>query len=419
MILQIDAEDEYIVIVNQRQLRKRARRFGFKDVQLIRAEYLLPEECEELKKELFEITKPIVLILFRPDGDRFFDRFLKEEKTAALRLLVIDLYGKKITETETVDSLLGAIGEFPRKEAVECQLSLHGYLQPKKEPICCGRCRNRMRPGDRYCQCCGAPLGEAMFQPAINTNAFVGLYGAPTRRKYKCSSCGHLWITNVLMNDVRHCPQCGLRQIEKMKDNKNRYFGFRSMTGFEEPFEESNRPVLFSAEESRKLLKVREKLKKKYEESGQYEYHNEDVAIDALKEIGFRIPEIKWNEYRQSFTFPRTEKEEEQILLARRIIFANGNDPDWDSRIRCPYCTSSLKAVIDRRVINQNGRELLKHYHTHAPKNAIACEGDLIRTEDNTITTPAYLCLCCGTEYGELCFTKEQKERYEKQDQEN
>ena len=80
MSFQFDKNDEYLVIVNQRQLHKRAKRFGFKDVQLICADVLTDEACETLKKELWAITKPIVLILIRPDGDRFFDRFLKEKK---------------------------------------------------------------------------------------------------------------------------------------------------------------------------------------------------------------------------------------------------------------------------------------------------------------------------------------------------
>lgn len=77
-----------------------------------------------------------------------------------------------------------------------------------------------------------------------------------------------------------------------------------------------------------------------------------------------------------------------------------------------------MKAAIDREVIDEKGTTLNDHLHVDVPKGAMVCRDGFVRMIDKkNVSVPAYLCLSCGTEYGELTFTRKQKEHYEKQDQ--
>ncbi len=72
----------------------------------------------------------------------------------------------------------------------------------------CGNCHAYLHEGDRFCRICGTRVGDGAYEPyQLNMEC---LYGPrPIHRKHACRECGHTWITCLMKDDEKYCPQCG------------------------------------------------------------------------------------------------------------------------------------------------------------------------------------------------------------------
>ena len=70
----------------------------------------------------------------------------------------------------------------------------------------CGNCNTLLSEADKYCTICGTKRGEGDFKPYNNKTDY--LYGCPAIMKWKCNSCGYVWV-NWSYDKKRYCPECG------------------------------------------------------------------------------------------------------------------------------------------------------------------------------------------------------------------
>ena len=89
----------------------------------------------------------------------------------------------------------------------------------------CGNCHSYIGD-DKYCRCCGTKRGEGAFLPYQNFQGCI--YGPPPiRREHKCQSCGYTWVTNLMINDQKYCPECGGRVKTWPDEEENERYKIR------------------------------------------------------------------------------------------------------------------------------------------------------------------------------------------------
>ncbi|MCR5794933.1 MAG: zinc ribbon domain-containing protein [Solobacterium sp.] len=70
----------------------------------------------------------------------------------------------------------------------------------------CANCKQTYIKGDKYCRCCGAPLGDPVYIPLD----FDCIYGPlPMDWMYECSKCGYIWTMEWMGDIAYYCPKCG------------------------------------------------------------------------------------------------------------------------------------------------------------------------------------------------------------------
>ncbi|MDO4632493.1 MAG: hypothetical protein Q4B01_01400 [Eubacteriales bacterium] len=72
----------------------------------------------------------------------------------------------------------------------------------------CGNCHSHLEEGDKYCRVCGTKVGEGAYEPY--SDMMQCIYGpAPVMRTHVCKDCGYSWEAYMMVDDQKHCPQCG------------------------------------------------------------------------------------------------------------------------------------------------------------------------------------------------------------------
>ena len=162
-----------------------------------------------------------------------------------------------------------------------------------------------------------------------------------------------------------------------------------------EPYDEDSRPVLLSEDRVKALLKCRSTHQSK---------HRFDLMSDVLhsmKSAGMPVPESTRDKESGQEIYPITETEHEQMLQAFRVLHTKGNISEERHDVVCPYCHSGLIAALVYTVKD-------KDYYASANKVVLTFKRERYRVSSNKNNTrSAYLCLCCGTEFGELKWEPE------------
>lgn len=72
----------------------------------------------------------------------------------------------------------------------------------------CGNCHNRINAEDKYCRICGSQEKEGVYEP--ENNLMQCIYGPmPEEREHVCEVCGYSWVTLLMVDSQKYCPQCG------------------------------------------------------------------------------------------------------------------------------------------------------------------------------------------------------------------
>lgn len=315
---------EYCIIVNRKELYKRAIEKGFQDVMLVE-ESLSEEEIEALKSS----AKSYALFFFDESGNMTGDKITKAIRDAGINCRYWKGFSWWDWEAESeVDSIEEAVRQFPDKKHVEEDLTDLGYIHDTDYTNRCGNCTEYMRPEDKYCRYCGTKRGEGRFLPFYNQSTV--LYGAPmVKKKYKCDNCGHLWVTGVLGGENSlYCPMCGCGRLT-LQEKEDRSM-IDEFIGTEEPYDVKERPQLFTEDEVRKLLKIG-----RADRDAEY--------IDAVKEMekaGINVPIDSIGK----LAYPLKEIDGDRLTLATRILYLIDDSIKVRRDIQCPHCRSSLIA---------------------------------------------------------------------------
>lgn len=392
-------DKEYYVLTNYPELVRRARELGYKGVSLFTQDELDESDIEQFK----QINKSAIKILFRPDQKEEHGLMrLKRIEGTELHNITIELAGNETEEGERIETFEDAIEHFPKPVELEKWLKGNGIIRETEYYNRCGHCHEILGEDDKYCRYCGTERGKGEFLPFMN--GMYCVYGPPVKMKYKCTACGHIWISGVLGGDnAKFCPQCGKKSLNVLEQRAS----WEQKIGCEEPYDTDERPILLKEDEIVKLLNERKFLKKRKENDDEIYIDREDI-LSALRKAGIDIPQKADYEI-----YPRTEKEGEQINLANIILRLKGNNPKGCKNNSCPHCRSEIVAALGYKVLGRNYAELDKSIHAPVGKDALVYNGhDVIyynKPESRNIDHPAFICLKCGTEFGTLKLPKKLK----------
>lgn len=257
----------------------------------------------------------------------------------------------------------------------------------------CGNCHAYLRPEDKYCRYCGTKRGKGTFKPFKNIIECV--YGPTVKRKYKCSSCGYIWVVGVMGGDnSRYCPQCGKKKVIVLQDKVLKQFW--GPVGIEEPYDQGDEPVLFSDGEVRSLLARRQGGVG----DNSIEAPTGDDLIEILREICKDVPDDATDE-----NYPKRERDGDRMELAYRILSLKGSasaepEKDW---ARCPHCGSRLVAAMSYPLYHKSDSESEIHNFAGTGNTLIDGEqGYCDYGNSKPEEYPAFLCLKCGKEFGNL-----------------
>ena len=210
-----------------------------------------------------------------------------------------------------------------------------------------------MRPGDRYCRECGTERVEGAFLPYKNMTYAV--YGPPIKSKFKCPSCGNVWIDIALggLGASKYCPRCGCGDIRTIEGKVLDFLDWYNAT--EEPFDEGERPVLLTDKQVLSLLSQR---------NGEDAWSSD--LLKRLRSAGVTIPSRTYDHgdgsEPEEEPWPRTEAEGETLSLASRILKLSGSNPDRDAPA-CPICGSLYVADVGYEIQGRDYAALANDAH--------------------------------------------------------
>lgn len=256
----------------------------------------------------------------------------------------------------------------------------------------CGNCHAYLRPEDKYCRYCGTKRGQGSFKPYKNIIACV--YGPTVKKKYKCTSCGHIWVVGMMGGDnSRYCPQCGKKTVTVQQDKSLKQLW--GPVGIEEPYDQDAAPILFSDEEVKILLSRREARA-----DDSIDAPLGDKLIQILRETCKDVPDEATEE-----NYPKREIDGDRMELAYRILSLKGSfsekpKNDW---VQCPHCGSRFVAAMSYRLYKSNSSGSEVHNFAGTGNGLIDSDhGYCDYGDSNPEDYPAFLCLKCGKEFGNL-----------------
>ena len=208
-----DMEKDYIILTNRRELKQKAEELGYEEVRLLRE---WDSDEAEIVPYLKKVNKNGVKVLYRPESDERVEGISgKRIRRTNLYLVTLDLYGTDAAGgRETLDQ---ALKNFPPISDLEKNLRQEAFINEVDHRGRCGNCHAYMQKDDRYCRYCGAEKGRGKFLPF--KNHMPVLYGAPVKKKFRCPSCGKVWIGVMPgVEFVRFCPDCGTKAPEILEE---------------------------------------------------------------------------------------------------------------------------------------------------------------------------------------------------------
>ena len=400
-----DTEKGYYVITNHPDLKKKAEELGYEEVILYDGDELEEEDVSRL----LELDKAVVRILYRPDHreeDGYYERRYLGDHPHRCVEITRDLFGNELMEGKRIESLEDAVENFPILSELEYRLRRNAYIRDTDYTDRCGNCHAHLRPGDKYCKYCGTERGKGKFQPFWNVSDCV--YGPPVKKKYKCTACGHIWITGDLGGDhSKFCPRCGKRAVAVIEERDS--WDYMRFLGVEEPYDEDERPILFQEEEIEKLLNSRREFWGDKDPAPNIFFTvSEAKLLPIMREAGLNVPE----KIEDDDSYPRTEKDGEQLLLAEKIMCLDGYNPNGYKGVYCPHCRSGYIAAMGYTVRGEGFRKLAKNVHVPGEEGALVskAEGSInYKLLGDSKEYPAFICLKCGKEFGKFSIPDEMK----------
>lgn len=397
-----ETEKEFIILSNRRFLINRARELYDEDVYLISdTEYT---EDGELSADILlwmkENDKAAVLI--------YYSQLMR----FSFQIVCFKANGKWSQDylservDATPDAIKQVINAIPTREKLLQFMRRETILKEIDYTDRCGNCHQFISPCDKYCKYCGTEKGKGRFLPFENKVYFM--YGPPTLIKTKCSNCGNISLHYFLPDhEASYCTNCGLKTTSIIKTRTTwDQFG---IVGTKEPFDENNRPVMFTAEQVDRLLLERGQI---CEIDGGYNSINTDKVIEVMRKIEIELPERLEEDY------PQTEFEGEQIFLAHIILglYGKNRNGSCSKYVKCPSCGNNRIAVIAYTISEDDKGDCCAiHYPSgeHLMRSYSEFYYNLYYSKENGHTIPAFICLCCGKEFGNLKYPDDDKKGYQ------
>lgn len=406
-------EQQYYLLVNDQQMYDQAVQLGYAGVILTSQDALDAQDIANV----IETGKSVVWFRYCPEEEPWDGTFMRRrhiDNSDQYEMIYLLPCLEPPAELQGAELFSFAVTSIPSRKDLEEYFEYNGFIASVDYEGRCGNCHAVLGHDDKYCRYCGTKRGEGAFAPY--KNEFYCVYGPPVKKKYKCQRCGHIWITSTLGTDsAKYCPLCGeeVTVIEEKWLDMSNWF-----VGYEEPYDEENKPVLFSEEEIETLLSCRNEEKKRVEHIG-----SKDV-FDALSKAGVEIPvaekdsEDAEDSDKELDSFddgyvdmsPRTEKQGEQINLAYIILSLKGKNLHGIKDAICPHCGSTCAAALLYRIRGVRYRDLVTDAHAPIKKDALLCRDSFdcidYPLKDEAAEYPAYICLQCGTRYGKYELPK-------------
>lgn len=269
----------------------------------------------------------------------------------------------------------------------------------------CGNCHTMFSKDDKYCRVCGTERGKGTYLPYEDQSWY--LYGAPIKKRYKCSYCGNIWISRQW--NSKYCPECGKKTVKQLNDHSFLIRCLGDYAGSESPYDSDVHSSLFSEKQVLAILQQRKPL-------DSYDYFVQRLSINEiskiLKKAGVSVPETTDFHY----WYLDDDKLSDQMNLTQILLFLEGNDP-YSHQVQCPHCKSKMAAGICYNVYSGT-TQLDNKVHMPATKDSLtfydSMSGINIADEKSIKDRPAYVCLQCGDYYGEFKLSKLQMRKYQK-----
>lgn len=387
------SKKEYILLVNDTRIMERAKELGYENVCLFPRDKLSKEETEFLRHR----NLTALIVLYRPgmenenpNGPAHRYRIKGTEQW----ILQYDLYDYEMPDGIVIRTIDDAVRFLQPPEATEKYLTGNGYIHSTNYINRCGNCHAGFMKGDKYCRCCGTKRGEGKFLPYLNT--IEVLYGAPVKKKFKCVQCGYIWVTtNVRGDDSFYCPACGTDQIKVIRKRATQML---DPIGYLDPYDEENPPVMLSEDEVRYFLDCRKKVEQEY--SNIYAISVAKL-LEMMRAAGMDVPAMTDDDY----YYPKKDVDDERLYLLRQILSTKGEHPDHSHKKKCPNCRSVMITALSYRLRDDDGYIQKTDFHDAVQENSFLTNtGTIIEKESESI--PAYMCFCCGKQFGGLKYAK-------------
>ena len=396
-------EKDYFLLVNHPELVERAEELGYQGVTLFTGKEFDDNDREFIKKA----DKAVVRIEYNlgqwDEAHRWTQGWFEDSD---ISWVYIELSGKEIEEDKHIKSLQDAVKYFPKVNELEKNLRDEAIINEIDYTDRCGNCHEVLGKDDKYCPYCGTERGKGEFKPF--KNELYCVYGPPIKKKYKCTACGYIWITCNLGGDSsKYCPQCGKKTLNTLQYKALDFVS--GAVGFEEPFDLGEEPVLFEESQIKKLLDQREEViapKEREDVSPDSIFIETATLYEAMRNAGIDIPaDADYHNY------PVTEKQGEQINLAETILKLQGSNYEGYKNIYCRHCGSNVVASIAYTITGEGYETIASGVHAPGEKDALffSSGGSINYTnpDSNNNNHNAYICLKCGTEFGNLELPKD------------
>lgn len=206
----------FCLMVDSLPLYRKALELGHTDVFLFEGDEL----TEEIIKALRESENNLAFVYFASEEESDTPRRLLQQ----LQSCELDRFGVKTLCCNLLDfifffqrdsaTLEDALPLFPTVEELDNMMIREGLAKVVDYGgDRCGNCHETLDPDDKYCRYCGTERGKGEFLPFYNPVYCV--YGPPIDITYRCSKCGHSWVSSTLGgDDAKYCPQCGTKSVK-------------------------------------------------------------------------------------------------------------------------------------------------------------------------------------------------------------
>lgn len=209
-------ENQYYIVLSYEMLREAAIGEGYENIIFCEDGLLSEEQIDTIKNS----GRAVAFVSFLDDDfttelSQQLETFQPKRVRYAVENFIYDPDFDHPDEEKKRERSL----EFFKNRLHEGALIDRGLILDTDYSGRCGNCAASLGDNDKYCRVCGTERGKGKFEPFKNM-MLLG-YGPPTKLKYKCSSCGDVWVEfERLGKETTYCPKCGADRIEKTDETQ-------------------------------------------------------------------------------------------------------------------------------------------------------------------------------------------------------